>query len=81
MPWLPALLSHIADMFAIDEAAIEAVRRALDEGGELSAIAELRRHFPLITDNAQARLCVRAIASWQPVPTPNRALRNSKRRH
>jgi hypothetical protein len=49
-------------MFAIDEATIEAIRRALDEGGELSAIVELRRHFPLITDNAKARLCVPIIA-------------------
>ncbi len=65
-------------MFAIDEAAIEAIR-ALDEGGELSAIVELRRHFPLITDNAQAGLCVRAIASWQPVPAPTKVLRGPKR--
>jgi hypothetical protein len=71
--------THITDMFAVDEATIEAIHRALDEGGELSAIVELRRHFPLITDNAQARLCVRAIASWQPVPASNKALRNPKR--
>jgi hypothetical protein len=29
---------------------------------------ELRRHFPGITDHANARLCVRAIAGWQPLP-------------
>jgi hypothetical protein len=63
-------------MFAVDEATIEAIRCALDEGGELSAVVELRRHFPLITDNAEARLCVRAIASWQPVAAPKKGLRN-----
>jgi hypothetical protein len=66
-------------MFAVDEVAIEAIRRALDEGGELSAIVELRRHFPLITDNAQARLCVRIITSWQPVPAPNKGVRDPVR--
>ncbi len=45
-------------MFAVDEPTAEAIRRAWDEGGELSAVVELPRHFPLITDNAQARLCV-----------------------
>jgi hypothetical protein len=34
----------------------------------LAAVAELRRHFPGIEDNAQARLCVRTIAGWQPQP-------------
>jgi hypothetical protein len=59
-PSLPRYVAaHISDMFAIDEATIEAIRRALDEGGELSVIVKLRRRFPLITDNAQARLCVR----------------------
>jgi hypothetical protein len=38
---------HVTDRFAIDEATIEAIRRALDEGGELSAIAELHRHMRL----------------------------------
>jgi hypothetical protein len=49
------------------------------EGGELSAIAELRRHFPLITDNARARLCVRIIAGWQSAPAPNKGSHNPVR--
>jgi len=57
-------------MFAVDEATAEAIRHALDRGGELSAVVELRRHFPLITDNDQARLCVRTIAAWKPLPSP-----------
>ena len=31
---------------------------------------ELRRLFPGITDNAQARECVRTIAGWKPLPLP-----------
>jgi hypothetical protein len=57
-------------MFTVDEASAEAIRRAYAESGELSAVAELRRHFPGITDNANARLCVRAIAGWKPLPPP-----------
>ena len=52
-------------MFSVDEATAEAIRRAYDEGGELSGIVEFRRHFPLITDNAKAGQCVRIIAGWQ----------------
>jgi hypothetical protein len=48
------------------------IRRALNEGGELSAVIELRRHFPGIADNAMARICVRTIAGWGPVPTPKK---------
>ncbi|MFL5334253.1 MAG: hypothetical protein ACJ8H8_13950 [Geminicoccaceae bacterium] len=55
-------------MFTVDEPAAEAIRRAYDEGGELSGIVEFRRHFPLITDNAKAVECVRMIAGWQPQP-------------
>jgi hypothetical protein len=55
-------------MFVVDEATAEAIRRALNESGELSAVVELRRHFPLIRDNEQARACVRTIASWKPLP-------------
>jgi hypothetical protein len=36
-------------MFTVDEPTAEAIRRAYDEGGELSGIVEFRRHFPLIT--------------------------------
>jgi len=55
-------------MFVVDEPTADAIRRAYDEGGELSGIVEFRRHFPLITDNAKAGECVRIIAGWKPVP-------------
>ena len=51
--------AHARQMFAVDETTAEAIRRALQEGGELSAVAELRRYFPLLTDSAEARLCAR----------------------
>ena len=65
-------------MFLVDEQTAEAIRKAYAESGELSAVVELRRRFPGITDNANARLYVRAIASWQPLP-PKR-LRQRKRK-
>jgi hypothetical protein len=55
-------------MFAVDEEIAEAIRRAFNEGGELSAVVELRRHYPGITDNTKARMCVRIIAGWRPIP-------------
>jgi hypothetical protein len=55
-------------MFCVDGSAAEAIRRAFDEGGELSAAVELRRHFPGIADNANARRCARVIAGWMPIP-------------
>jgi hypothetical protein len=55
-------------MFSVDEPTAEAIRAALQESGELAAVAELRRHFPLIEDGEQARACVRMIASWRPLP-------------
>jgi hypothetical protein len=58
-------------MFTVDEATAEAIRRALEDGGELAGVVELRRHFPLITDNAQARRCVQVIAGWKPLADPS----------
>jgi len=39
--------SHDHGMFVVDEATAAAIRAALQQGGELSAVIELRRHFPL----------------------------------
>jgi hypothetical protein len=38
------------------------IRAAFEAGGEFSAAVELRRRFPGITNNGQARACARAIA-------------------
>ena len=55
-------------MFCVDEATATAIREAYFERGEFAAAVELRRHFPGIADNENARVCARAIASWAPRP-------------
>jgi hypothetical protein len=62
-------------MFVVTEADAAAIRAAFDKGGELSAAIELRRLFPGITDNVQARECARTIASWKPLPERPRRVR------
>jgi hypothetical protein len=54
-------------MFVVTEAEAAAIRAIFEQRGELSAAIELRRRFPGITDNEQARECVRTIASWRPL--------------
>jgi len=74
---------HLSMMFMITEADADAIRAAFFEEGELSAAIELRRRFPGITDNAQARTCARTIAGWKPPQQTSPAnvtpLRPSKR--
>ena len=64
--------AHALGVFVVDEETATAIRRAWEAGGELAGVAELRRHFPLIADNEQARRCVRAIVGWGPRPAPDR---------
>jgi hypothetical protein len=45
-------------MFSVTEAEATAIRDAFRQRGELSAVIELRRLFPGVTDNRQARECV-----------------------
>jgi hypothetical protein len=54
--------------FVLDAEAAAAIRRAWEERGELAGVVEPRRRFPLITDDANARRCVRAIVGWAPQP-------------
>lgn len=65
---VPTRIPHAPGMFVVSETEAAAIRTAFDQGGELSAALELRRLFPGITDNAQARACARTIAGWQPPP-------------
>jgi hypothetical protein len=51
-------------MFVITEDDAAAIRAVSDQEGELSAVIELRRRFPGVTDNAKARAC----AGWTPLP-------------
>jgi hypothetical protein len=63
-------------MFVVSESEAAAIRTAFEQQGELSAAIELRRLFPSITDNLQARECARVIAGWKPLPPgPPRRLR------
>jgi hypothetical protein len=55
-------------MFCVSEADAAAIRTAYEQDGELSAAVELRRLFPGIVDNENARACVRSIAGWTPLP-------------
>ena len=49
------------------EADAAAIRTIFQQRGALWAAVELRRLFPGITDNAQARECARTIAGWTPL--------------
>jgi len=58
----------LSGMFVVTEADAAAIRAVYEQRGELSAAIELRRRFPGITANAQARECARTIAGWKPLP-------------
>jgi len=57
-------------MFTVNDEDAAAIRAAFRQGGEFAAAVELRRRFPLIEDNAQARMHARIIAGWQPLSVP-----------
>ena len=58
-------------MFMVTDADAAAIREAYDRAGELAAVVELRQRFRGITDNEQARACVRSIMSWKaPATSP-----------
>ena len=63
---------HACVMFAVSEEDAAAIRAAFEQGGEFAAAVELRRRFPLIKDNAEARVHARAIAGWKPLVVPLR---------
>jgi hypothetical protein len=60
-------------MFAVTEAEAAAIRAAFEQRGEFAAAVELRRLFPGVTDNAEARECARTIAAWRPLTVPVRS--------
>ena len=59
---------HARGVFCVTEAEAAAIRTVFLEEGELTAAIELRRLFPGIPDNAQARAHARTIAGWTPLP-------------
>jgi hypothetical protein len=68
-------IPHPLTMFVVTEAQAAAIRATYEQRGEFSAAVELRQLFPGIVDNAQARLCVRTIAGWRPLPKRLRPMR------
>jgi hypothetical protein len=60
--------ANLAAMVAVSEAEATVIRDAFNEGGELSAVVELRRLFPALADCENTRICARTIASWEPHP-------------
>ena len=58
---------HAPAMFVVTEADAAAIRAVFERSGEFAAAVELRRRFPGVTDNAQARECARTIAGWKPL--------------
>jgi hypothetical protein len=46
-------------MFVVTEADAAAIRTSYEQEGELSAAIKVRRLFPGIADNAEARACAR----------------------
>ena len=67
-------------MFTVSEAEAAAIRTAFERGGEFAAAVELRRLFPGVTDNAEARECARTIAAWKPLTLSTRVDRMIRRR-
>jgi hypothetical protein len=67
-------------MFAVTEADAAAIRAAFEQGGELSAVVELRRRFPSLADNENTLVCARSIARWTPLPVQPVKPRVSRRR-
>jgi hypothetical protein len=61
-------------MFVITEADAAAIRAVFNQEGGLSAVIELRRRFPGVSDNAKARACARSIAGWTPLPAEPRPM-------
>jgi hypothetical protein len=69
---LPAawVAAHAPFVFVVSKEAAAAIRAIFNEHGELSTAIELRRRFPGIIDNENARTFARSIASWTPLPVP-----------
>jgi hypothetical protein len=60
--------AHAPARFVVTEEDEAAIRAVYEQRGEFAAAIELRRRFPGIADNAQARKFARTIAGWRPLP-------------
>ena len=59
-------------MFSISDKDIAAIVAASERGGQFAATVEVRRLFPGIPDNAEARRIALIIAGWEAIPTNRR---------
>jgi len=59
-------------MFAVSEEEAAVIRAVFNRDGEFAAAIEVRRLFPAITGNEDARRCARTIAGWRPLNLPLR---------
>jgi hypothetical protein len=57
-------------MFSVSEAEAAAIRNVFEQEGALCAAIEVRRMFPLISENAKAQEFARIIVGWKSLPTP-----------
>ena len=55
-------------MFSISDKDIASIQAAYESGGQFAATAEVRRLFPGIPDNAEARRIALIIAGWEAIP-------------
>ena len=58
----------LVGMFSISDADVAAIVAASERGGQFAATVEVRRLFPGIPDNAEARRIALIIAGWEPMP-------------
>jgi hypothetical protein len=75
-----ARLPILPVMFVVNEAEAAAIRAAYEQGGELSAVVELRRLFPGLANNENTRACALSIAGWEPKPPPPEKPRRARSR-
>jgi hypothetical protein len=64
----PGMHLHVREMYVVSEADAAAIRTVFEQEGEFAAAIELRRRYPGITNNEQAREQARTIAGWAPLP-------------
>ena len=62
----------LAGVFSTSGKDIAAIQAAFDRGGQFAATVEVRRLFPGIPDNAEARRIALIIAGWEPMPANSR---------
>ncbi len=66
----PPRAPMLPTMFIVSDEDAAAIRAALDAGGELAAVAEVRRRFRALANDERALEWARTIAGWVPWVAP-----------